>query len=193
MVVHGVPDGTNDITTVGGHCADVTQSVTGTPIFSFASTTDPSPGDAKGDRMLGFVQQSDTGDAFGPAVRTTSPSTNTILTTRVDFPDGSGSGMAMVWYYADGENSTDTLYVGTWPLGTTPAQGWSTVNASSVTYTWEALDQTGGIWSPAGTGTLVDFTTANSGSAPVAYLGLVFGCNGEKLLLRRLPLRVHRQ
>jgi hypothetical protein len=175
VVVNGLPDVSSNYFVGEADCVDATKYAPSSLGMFFPVTTDPS-GDVEGSRMFG-VDPTGSGGGFGPAVVVQSPSTNTVLTTRVDFPDAAGSGLAVVHYLPDGDTS-DPVYVGAWTVSPAPAQGWSTVDASDVTYTWQSLSSTG-VTSAAGTGTLASFVGTHTGTAPEASLALLFGCNGQ--------------
>lgn len=176
VVVNGLPDGTDNVLAYGVNCADPTQPFSSQPTFALGLTSDPTY--PVGDRMIGFLPQAAV-DAFGPGIFTYAPSTFDVLSVRVDSPNATGSGLAVVYYYPNG--SGDPWYVGHAALS--PPQDWSTVDASGLSYSWVSV--TAGSATPAGSSGLADFVNANGGDDTgsqtiFALVMLLFGCDGQR-------------
>lgn len=132
-----------------------------------------------GERMDGFDLSG--GEALGPGGFTLTPSTS-VLEMRLKPEGGSATGLLLAAYFAP--NDFDGYWLGTSEIAEEGSE-WRTVDGAGASYTWLRYENQTASFTPAGTDTLAQFVTLHGGDGSSetfagAYLGILFGCNGNR-------------
>lgn len=161
-------------------CSNPGVSPTGLLRTRIAYTNDEPP---LGDRMLGW--DTDSGSAIGPYSFTMTPSTVTTYSVRLNRHTGSATGKALVLYAPPGADGD--FWLGHSPI-TSTGSGWTTIDASGVTFNWKHWDNSSQTFNTTAPDAILStFVTEHGGDGTAddggALLGFVFGCNGELFYL----------
>lgn len=158
-------------------CSNPGVSPTGLLRTRIAYTTDDPP---LGDRMLGW--DTDSGSSIGPWSYTQTPSTASVYSLRLNRPTGSVTGKALVLYAPPGADGD--YWLGHSPI-TSTGTGWTTIDASAVTFNWKHWNNTLQEFDTTAPDEILSTFVAGHGGdgspedGSGALLGFVFGCNGD--------------
>lgn len=134
-----------------------------------------------GSRSVGWVPAVD-GFGVGVMAHVDSPSRMTVLSTSVYAPEGHTSGQAVIDYVEPGRAG---VWKGWSGLGPDSATGWHAVDAASTVYQWRHFID-GSADGNTGNATISGFAAAHGGDGTGAWVGFVFGCDGNPFYLDAL-------
>lgn len=162
-------------------CTDPSQSPATPPSFRIVRT----PAPPLGERAIGWVPQED-GFGTGPLAPVAKPTTPaTVRLSVYSPPDLEASSVAVAVYRAAGDTGT---WRGTAPLATDRADGWHNVEYANLSFGWKHYAADGTYDEAASPATLPDFAESKGGDGQGAWLGVLYGCDGDPFYVDSLSV-----
>ncbi|WP_435745908.1 hypothetical protein [Nocardioides sp. SYSU DS0663] len=165
-------------------CTDAATVPSAGPAFAVVDSPKP----PRGERAIGWTPQVE-GFGTGPVAPLPRPTASATVSASVYFPDTEAAAVAVAVYRAPNDTGT---WRGVATLAPGNDTGWHTVEYTDRYYSWYHYAADGTYDQAAPSATLADFANARGGDGQGAWLGVLYGCDGNPFVLDSLTVSTAR-